>query len=76
MQTPVLSTEFMELGTLPEGYRPLTISRHLMYTNPSSGAYGELVRIEITTSGVVRAKVNTGVSGAPIRGTLTFIAGN
>lgn len=74
-QTPALSTAFIELGTLPEGYRPLTTFRHLIYTNPSSGAYGELVRIEITTSGVVKARANTSVSGAPIRGTLTFITG-
>lgn len=69
-----LSKSGTKLGTLPEGYRPITISRHILYTNPSSGAIGVIVRIEIHPSGEVIAIAQDNVSGAPIRGSLTFLA--
>lgn len=69
-----LSKSGKTLGTLPEGYRPITISRHILYTNPSSGAIGVIVRIEIHPSGEVIAIAQENVSGAPIRGSLTFLA--
>ena len=69
-----LTTGSTLLGTLPEGYRPITISRHILYTNPSSGAIGVIVRIEIRTTGEVVAKAQENVSGSPIRGSLTFLA--
>lgn len=69
-----LSKSGKTLGTLPEGYRPITISRHILYTNPSSGAIGVIVRIEIHPSGEVIAIAQENVSDAPIRGSLTFLA--
>ena len=70
----MLTTSATLLGTLPEGYRPITTSRHILYTNPSSGAIGVIVRIEISTTGEVVAYAQENVSGAPIRGSLTFLA--
>ena len=73
-KTPSLSTSGKLIGTLPEGYRPITTSRHIVYTNPSSGAIGIIVRIEITATGEVTAIANENVSGAPIRGSINFLS--
>lgn len=73
-KTPNLTTNLLKLGTLPEGYRPFTISRHIIYTNPSSGGVGKFIRIEINQGGEVFAIANENISGAPLRGCLTFLA--
>lgn len=72
--TPHLTTSNLKIGTLPDGYRPYTISRHVLYTNPSSGGIGRLVRIEVYQNGDVIAVANETIDGAPIRGTITFLA--
>ncbi len=68
-----LTTSKILLGTLPDGYRPITTTRHILYTNPSSGAIGKIARIEVNTSGEVTAIASENVSGAPIRGSITFL---
>ena len=72
--TPHLTKSNLKIGTLPDGYRPYTISRHILYTNPSSGGIGRLVRIEVYQNGDVIAVANETIDGAPIRGTITFLA--
>lgn len=72
--TPHLTTSTLKIGTLPDGYRPYTISRHVLYTNPSGGGIGKLVRIEVEQNGDVIAIANETIDGTPIRGTMTFLA--